>query len=502
MRTKLTLLNALFSIVNMAISSILSLLMTRVVLVYLGSDYNGLNSTISQFLSVLMLFESGFTLAALVKLFKPYDQRDYAEVNRILSKSRKVLMRIGIAMLLVGTGCAAVYALFIHSNVKYAVIVAMFFFSVAATAFNFAYTYKFRLVYQLTQQEYIIHIVSLVQYMVMYYGMMLIVRYAKNIVYARAFYLLINILGGMAIRLIAKHKFSFVSFHAPCEDVRVDGTKDLFVSKIVGVLYSSLTVFYMSIFVGTVQTSVYAVYNSVVSIISNFANTTLMAPQNSLGQIINTEKGHAKDIIREYEYTTILVAAILFSTTLALIMPFVRLYTAQINDANYIQPNIAILLVLISVLQIIHIPSGRCIELSGDFSAVKKIQLTTFVLLALLSILGAWLFGLIGLLMAKLITNIILATMEIYYAHTVILESNVSGYLRILLPNMTIVCLITFFEYRILCDVSVNLLTFLCYGMILVVFNSLLILMFGKLCYKDQMNEILYRYRKYLHFSK
>lgn len=501
MRTKLTLLNALFSVINMVISSILSLLMTRTVLKFLGSDYNGLNSTISQFLSVLMLCESGFTLAALVKLYKPYDSKDYAEVNRILSKSRKSLTRIGIIMLLIGLCLSAIYAFFIQSNVEYAVIFGMFFFSVAATAFNFAYTYKYRLVYQVTQHEYILHIISIGQYTVMYLGMMFLVRQTKNILYARGFYMIMDVAGGLVIGYVARRKFNFIQFDVECSNVRVEGTKDLFVSKLVGVLYSSLTVFYMSVFSGTVLTSVYAVYNSVVSIINNFVNTALMAPQNSLGQLINSDRERAGSIVKEYEYTAVLMSAVLFSTTMALIVPFIRIYTASINDVNYIQPAIAVVLILTAVLQIIHIPSGRCIEMSGDFGTVKKIQLITFLLLATFSVIGGWQMGFMGLLIAKLLTNVVLASMEIYYAHTNILDTGVSEYLKVLIPHAVLACLISTGEYYLLSQKTLSLPSFFAVAIAIVLLNSLIMFMLGMLCYRNLMNMLLTRYSKLLPFT-
>ena len=102
MRTKRTMLNMLFSVASLFTSSVMSLLLTRTVLLYLGSDYNGLNGTISQFLSVLMLVESGFTIAALVKLYKPYGDGDYDSVNKILSKASIEFRKIGFAMLVIG----------------------------------------------------------------------------------------------------------------------------------------------------------------------------------------------------------------------------------------------------------------------------------------------------------------------------------------------------------------------------------------------------------------
>ncbi len=493
MRTKRTLFNMIFSVVSLLISSILSMLLTRTVLLYLGSDYNGLNGTITQFLSVLMLFESGFTIAALVKLYQPFGDDNYNEINKILSKTKKKFNQIGWVMLLVGIVAATIYVFFIKTNVDYAIVWAMFFFSVASTAFNFAYTYKYRLMFQVSQREYVIYFINIIQYLIMYSGMILIVSLTKNIVFARAFYFAMNVLLGIAVGIAAKKSFPKAAYNIECGDDRIDGTKDLLVSKIVGILYNSLTFFYMSTFVGTVQTSIYAVYNSVMSIVHNFTNVALNAPQNALGQIINTEKDKLKKTLEEYEYTSVLSSSVLLSATMALYIPFVRIYTKGVTDVDYIQPEIALLLVLITITQMIHIPSGKCIELSGKFKITKKIQILTLVTLAVFSTIGAYFNGLIGLLLAKLATNFILAAMEVGYTHTRIAKGTLGRFFAIVLPNVVVSSLVAFAEYRVLLNAHMNLFTFFIAGVIVVIFNSAVLLLFGLVFYKKLIKQLFAR---------
>lgn len=494
MRTKRTMLNMLFSVASLFTSSVMSLLLTRTVLLYLGSDYNGLNGTISQFLSVLMLVESGFTIAALVKLYKPYGDGDYDSVNKILSKASIEFRKIGFAMLVIGFVVSAGYALLIKTSVDYWTVLVLFFCSIATTAFNFAYVYRCRIMYQVAQKEYVIYAVNILQYLFMYIGMILIIRYTQNIIYARFFYLLINVFAGLTIDAVAKRLFPNVKYKVECSDVRIDGTKDLFVSKLVGILYTSLTPFYLAVFVGTLQTSVYVVYNSVINIINNLINTALVAPQNALGQIINSEKEKVKKTVMEYEYSALLISSILLTSTIALIIPFIRFYTADVNDINYIQPSVAILLVLIAATQLIHIPSGKCIELSGDFKTVKRIQLTTFVLLAVSSVVGASTSGLIGLLIVRLLTNTILAWMEISYAHKTIIKDS-TGFGRILLLHVGFAAVLSAVECSLLYNYQINLLKFMLLGLSVVVVN---VLMFGLLSYtffKPLMLHLIARFR-------
>lgn len=502
MRTKRTLFNMVFSVVSLLISSVLSMLLTRTVLLHLGSDYNGLNGTITQFLTVLMLFESGFTVAALVKLYKPFGDDDYDEINKILSKTGKKFSQIGRLMLLVGTAASAIYIFFIKTNVDYAVVLAMFFFSVASTAFNFAYTYKFRLMFQVSQREYVIYFINIIQYLIMYSGMILIVSITENIVTARAFYLIMNVVSGVAVGIAAKKFFPEARYNVECSDVKIEGTKDLLVSKIVGILYNSLTFFYMSTFVGTVQTSIYAVYNSVMSIVHNFTNVALNAPQNALGQIINTEKDKLKNTLNEYEYTSVFISCVLLSATMVLYIPFVRIYTDGVTDVDYIQPQIAVFLVLITISQMIHIPSGKCIELSGSFKVAKKIQLATLILLAVFSTVGAVVGGLMGLLAAKLATNLVLAAMEIIYAHTKISKGTLLSYLLTVLPNVAVASVISFAEYRVLYEMELNLFGFFAAGVIVVTVNALVLLLFGLIFYPKLIKNLFFRAKKLLPLKK
>lgn len=498
MRTKRTLLNALLSSLNLIVSSLLSLIATREILLYFGSDYNGLNSTITQFLSVLMLAESGFTVAGLVKLYKPYGEKDWITINSILSKMNQILKKIGLTMFAGGMVGACIYALFIKTSVDYATVVILFSFSIFSTAYNFFCVYKYRLLFQASQTEYVIYGINLIYYIVMYSGMILVIHITKSILLARGFSMVCSLISGMAIGLFAKKQFPSADFRADYSGVRIEGTKELFISKIVGMCYSSLTVFYLSVFTGTLYTSVYSVYNSAISLITHYVHSMSTAPQNALGQVINQEGNRLKKILAEFEYTTVLMSSILFSVTMVMLIPFVRIYTAKIVDVDYIQPLIGIFMVLTSVMQIIHIPSGLCIELSGRFRIVKRIQYIALVVLVILSSVGSYFYGFLGLLAAKLITNIVLAVIEVSYAHSKIVPHSIGLYIKITVPNLLLASLLTLCEYSIMCEINLSIWGFLITGFVITILNAVILLGFNRLLYKELLMGLTDRFKRIL----
>lgn len=499
MRTKKTFLNALFSAISTLISSVLALVATRLVLVQFGSDYNGINSTITQFMSMLMILESGFSLATLVMLYKPFGENDFQTLSAILSKTAHEFKRIGLLVFISGSIGAAVYCLFIKTSIPYIVCFILFFLSVLATSFDFWTVYKYRLLFQVSQTEYKLYLIKSGQYILMYGSMIIGIIITNNIIIARTLFSLFSILGGVVVCITGKRSFPGIIYNAQYTSVSIKGTKDLFVSRISGLLYNSLTVLYMSTFVGTTFTSIYAVYNSVITIITNYLMALTTAPQNALGQVINQERQRLKQVLHEYEFMVLVLTSILLTTTTILIMPFVRMYTRNVTDVNYIQPQIAILLVLITALQMIHIPSGQCIELSGNFRVVKKCQLTTLVLLGVLSLIGAYLYGLIGLLLAKLITNVVLATIEITYTHTKLVERSVSAFLRIFAVNLLVSIILTVIGIGITYEKELNILAFVLLGFITILVTTILIAAANYLIFRE---ESLVTFRRILSLIK
>ena len=86
-KSKQSILTALSAITLTLISGIFALLVTKLVIVEYGSDFNGLNSTASQFISMLLIIEGGFTIATNVALFTPMASNDTAEGK---AKNRRI----------------------------------------------------------------------------------------------------------------------------------------------------------------------------------------------------------------------------------------------------------------------------------------------------------------------------------------------------------------------------------------------------------------------------
>lgn len=476
-KTTKTALNFTTSVLNLFLNGLFTIIVVRKVLDVFGSDYNGLNATVTQVVLVFTLVDGSFTLASLVALYKPYSTKDFSLFNRIISTTKKALLRIGILTIVSGAVFSLIYPFFLNTSLDYWTIVIILLISLITVSFNTLFVNKYRVVFQVTQSEYIINLFQSLNIILSQIGAILVLTYTRNLILLRLQYALFTVLTGFLVIVVARKRFGFMNFREKTDFALIKGTKDVMVTATTGMIYRSAPMLFISSFSGTIYTSVYSVYNYAITIIHNVIYGFLESPKNALGQIISGEQhDHINRVFEEYERTTILLVNIFFTTTYIMLIPFIRIYTRGISDVRYEDPFIASFLVLNAVLMLIHIPSGIAINLAGHFKAVRRIQVTALVsLLGTMVIFGS-LYGLRGIIFSNTCTSLILAVQEIIYTRKNILKTKLSAFTRFLLPNLILGFMISFGLGSIVQNQITGWLKFLMWGFIVFTVTATLIL--------------------------
>lgn len=491
-KVKRTSLNVLVGITQLVITSAISLIVNRMVIEKLGSDYNGVNATISQTITMLSLLEGGFTTASLVALYKPYVENDTKLINRILSTTRDVFIRVGF--LLLGLGLIASFLLptILRSEMAYQELFFIFSISILPLSFNFGIVLKYRLLFQAAQREYIITIIQMLGTILTQIFSIIVLNMSPNVIYLRIINSFFGILVGIATIVYAKRIFLFASYKEEIDRTLIKGSRDVFVGNVTSFIYTSSTVFFLSLLISTSAASVYAVYNSITILIVTAVSVIVSSPQNALGQTIaEGDEDRTFRIFSMYEYTTIVLVCLLFSTAYSLLIPFIKLYTINVNDINYVDNTIAAMLILTSALQLLHMPSGITINLYGRFKSVKYIQLAAGVLIILSSIVGSLVWGFYGILAAKLLTGLFLTIVEIYYVRVKIFNRGTKRLSKTLFANAIPSTIISLVLYRMTSPFIIDVTTFILYGIINTLSIIILLILINVIYLRDESKELL-----------
>lgn len=485
-RVRKTTFNAIANILQLLVSGIAGLIVMRVLLLFLGSSYNGLNSTVAQLMTILVLVSSSFTTASLISMYKPYNQDDWQQLNLIISTSRRVYRFIGLGVLLVGLVACFVYAHLITSDIPLETIFVVLLLSLVSTVFNISVVNTYRLVFQVSQTEYIITAISTCYTVVVSIVACIAIVETENIIVVRFCYMVLEIASGFVIRHFARKQFNNMSFIKEYDYSLVKGTKDVFASALTGVFYRSSPTLFLASIVGTAATSVYYVYDSIVSLVRSVVQVFINAPKNALGQVIHEgDTNKTTHIFYQYEYITFLAASVLFSVTFAVIFPFIRLYTADVTGADYLVQYIPIMLVLIAFIEIIHIPSGLLIQLSGHFKMAKNIQYVALAALIVMMVVLGSTFGLLGILLSVLGTAVLLTIMEVFCARKKILSVSLGSFLKLFFTHFLLFLVIGLFE-SVLMDMLIDsYISFALWSAICLIANGTLFAFLGKILFID-----------------
>ena len=121
----------------------MTLVMGRVVLMYLGSDYNGINATSNQIISILAILEGDFSTASLTSLFEPLNKKDYKTVNGILSYSKRSFRRIAVLMLFSSLALLLIYTPTVKTQLDKVALYLVFVLSIMSKRIHIN-TYRIR----------------------------------------------------------------------------------------------------------------------------------------------------------------------------------------------------------------------------------------------------------------------------------------------------------------------------------------------------------------------
>ena len=452
-RNRKSILNAISAVLLTVCNDLIGIISVKFILIFFGSDFNGLNSTASQLVNVLMIFEGGFTIATNVALFKPYIQKDYNKINSIITATRNTFKKIGILSFVAGVILSFGYSLIINTDLNRVLVFAIFLMTILPVCFNFYYTTKYRILLQAEQKEYVISLITLVTTSCGWIINIIAMSLGCSMWFIRFCLMIFSIINSIAIGAYVKRHFLFLDLKATPNYKAIQGTRDVFAQKITGVFYSTAPIICITITAGgTLLASVYAVYNSVFVLLKGILHAATDAPRLGIGELAAQEdRNRVWDVFQQYELAIVVLLFVFLVTASALIMPFIKVYTAGVTDINYEQPLIAVYLVSICFFELIHIPSGHLLNMTGHFKISKYFQIIAcgiicigFVITILLKL------SIYGILSSMLITAISLSFMEIGYIHGKYFEKKIVSFLRLSIPYFVIAILVIVAEIKVL----------------------------------------------------
>lgn len=378
------------------------LILPRLILRYYGSEVNGLVNSITQFLGIISFLELGVGAVVQSSLYNPLAEKDNAKISRIVVSAGKFFRKIAIALSLYIVFLIFFYPKFAKQNFEPAYTGAL----ILAISISFFAQYYFGVVdglllsadqkgyVQYTAQTVTLIVNTVLCCVLITAGASIhAVKLTTSVVYlARPVFLRLYVRKHYRIdRKIAYdqepigQKWNGVAQHISA--VVLDGT-----DHIVLTVFDSLT-----------AVSVYSVYHLVLSGIRRLTVSLTGGVQSLLGELWaknDTEELH--NTFGWFEWALHTGVVFVFGCTGMLILPFVKVYTKGIADADYIQPVFAVLMTLAQAWYCLRLPYNVMILAAGHYKQTQSNYIVAAALNIVVSVVLVHRFGLIGVAVGTL----------------------------------------------------------------------------------------------------
>lgn len=481
-RTKNATRNIIFGVILKAYQIIVPFLMRTAMIYLMGVQYLGLNSLFTSILQVLNLAELGVGSAMIYSMYKPIAEDDNATICALMKLYKTYYRIIGLVIAVIGCALTPFIPKLISGDVPDNLnIYLLYLLNLGATVLSYwLYAYK-NCILQAHQRVDIVSKVSLVTSTIQYALQLLVLWLFKDyylyVIVLLATQALTNIATAMCADRIYpqfKPKGQIATEEKKAINNRI---KDLFTSKIGGIIYDSADTIVISSFLGLTALAIYQNYFYILNAITGLITVVFSACTAGIGNsiVVETKEKNYKDL-NKFTFIICWGAGFCAVCLLCLYQPFMELWVGK--DLMLSSSAVICFVVYFFVRQLNSL-FNTYKDASGMWHEDRFRPLVTALTNLALNLILVQFIGLYGILISTVLAIVCVGMPWLLHnLFTVIFEKKyLVGYLKNLLYYCFIILISCTITYFICTKVNAGLITTLVIrGAICVVLPNLIYL--------------------------
>ena len=491
MRTKKAFYNSISSLLLQAVTLLCGFILPRAILGAFGSDANGVASSCAKFIGYISLLEAGVGGVTRAALYKPLSENKTDKISSIIKATENFFRKLAL-IFAVYVGVLSFTFPYVIKTSQTAMYVSSMVLVVSISTFvqyYFGMTYSILL--QADQKLYISNILQIVTTLANTGLSLILINQGATLHIVKLGTSFVYILRPLVLYFYVKRKYRIDAKAQPDNDAIKDRWNGLG-HHLAYFLHINTDIMLLTFFLDIKEVSVYSIYLMISSGIQGIVSTISTSLESGFGNILaKKEKELLDSTFRMYESLVSIVSVAMFSTAVYLAIPFVRIYTSLITDADYIRPLVAVLMLSAEFVYCIRGPYSIIVYAAGHYKQTQhqafiEAGLNIGVSLALIKPLG-----MIGILIATLIAMLTRGIMLGIYSSKNILKRSYYVFAIRLAINVISMVMCCFVD-SIVIKWSINGYgTFVLSGIVTVLVNTVLIFFMNYLFYRDDTKGVI-----------
>ena len=454
--TKKSIYNILTSILGQVITIALGIVIPRLVLVNLGSENNGLLSSITQVLGYASLLEAGVGLASLQALYRPIAEHDKMSVNAIMSATNLYYRRTGVVYLITVILLSVIYPVIVETTIPRGTVSLVVFISGLPGVINYYFQGKYKILLQAEGKTYIVTNLTTIISILTSVGKIMLLLFGFGVIAIQFLYLILSLVQMAYIAGYIRKNYAWINLKTRPAYDKLSQRNSVLAHQLSGVVFSSTDATVLSVFCGLSVVSVYSMYallfGMIGTLLSNIAGSITFILGQEWG--INQKKYRALQDSFELSYISLSFSLIFVASTY--ILPFLRIYTDRISDINYIDQSLVMLFTTIALLENSRLSSAKAIHVVGHFKQTEShawIEMMINIIISLLGVIG---WGIYGTLIGTIVALLFRANAMIIYANKNILHRSPWKTYRRWLINLAMFIVLTMVSKPVFAHIALD----------------------------------------------
>ena len=453
-RSKNAFYNVIASFSYEGVALICGLILPRLILGTFGSAYNGLTSSITQFISVIVLMKAGIGGVTRAALYKPLAERNSIEVSDILM-STEIFMR-KIAKIFIGfiIVFAMIYPIGICDEFNWFFSFSLVLIISISTFIQYYYGLTYQLLLTADQKEYVVYIAQIVSTAVntIISAVLIYLGYGIHIVQ-------IGSTVAFALNPLIVNRYAYKFYHidrsVKPNMQRLAQRWNAFGHEVANFINSNTDIMVLTIFQGVSIVSVYTVYAYVTAAVRKTVTNFVSGFGAAFGNMYARKE---YELMRENLGVFVLIVfsitSVIYSVTLVMITPFVLLYTYGIFDISYNRPVFGVIITLAGAFSCFRIPYYTVTAAVGHYKQTRNGAFVEAFINASLSIAFVIKWGIVGVAIGSLVAALFRSTQYALYLGKNILKVSFVQYVFHVIVAISIMAVVYYWGFIIMPEIN------------------------------------------------
>lgn len=490
-RTQKAKLNMFFSLLQQGVAFVCGLIIPKMMITAFGSTSYGVTASVANFLAYVTLLEGGIGAVTRSALYRAFAHKSDSEVSSIITETKGLYRRIAYIFIIYVLVLAALFKLISPDDVfsywySFGLVLVIAISSFASYFIGITYS----LLLQADQKNYIVAFSRIITTILNTVVIVVLIRLNSDLLIVKLVSSLIFVLRPIMLWAYVKKHYNIQKVQHGETHLKDKGSA--LGQHIAWTLHNNTDITVLTVFKDYSLVSVYTVYHNIVYQLQNILYSFTSGMEAVFGSMLrNEETTKLKKTFCYYETFISLISVTLLSSAMVLIVPFIRLYTAEVTDADYINLGFGIMLIIATLLYIMRSPYEHMVIAAGHFRETQNAAYGEAITNILLSVVLVIKFGLIGVAIGTVVATMFRFVYYAIYLSKKILSRSILLWIKRMIINLSTCAIINTIGNHIINYVQINnYMQWALAGMLIVIVSFFVTLLCNIIVYKEDVIEI------------